>query len=300
MPYSPRPRASASHNKHSITINYTPYIGITSFARNIMPVSSGILLRLAATWMPLLTPSSCLVLPALRSLLQPLAVRPPALPCATMVAAGAYSSDDWDGKTWEETEEEEGEGNGEGSMRWLKLGECDVLLPPAGTPLRGLVHFVGGALVGVAPRQAYSHFLETMARAGGVGIVATPCTGLTGLDHWAAASEVMLRWCAAREQVYTEMRTSGWAQPEALPVVGVGHSLGAKLLVLLGSDPEMLQTLQVPCFALALHPVSPCTRRSHALPPSYSCASPHMASPGLALHAGRRWAALRQCADCVQ
>ena len=44
------------------------------------------------------------------------------------------------------------------------------------------------------PRASYGAFLEGLSDGANVCIVATPCTGLeTGLDHWQAASEVMLR-----------------------------------------------------------------------------------------------------------
>lgn len=113
----------------------------------------------------------------------------------------------------------------------------------------GIVHFVGGALVGTAPRQTYGSFLEDVSRAAGgtLCIVATPCTGLTGLDHWAAASEVLLRWCAAQPRVLDALAARVDAPASAvaqLPVFGLGHSLGAKLLLLLGADESMASTLE--------------------------------------------------------
>ena len=165
--------------------------------------------------------------------------------------AGTYSSDDWDGASWREKKEEDAEKQDEYDRRWLRLKECDVLMPPIGMPCAGIVHFVGGAFVGTAPKQSYSAFLEDLSDGADVCIVATPVAGLTGLDHYAAANEVMLRWCSVASEVHSALDTraslltkaSGGGLPScaaaSLPVIGVGHSLGAKLLILLGSDPNL-------------------------------------------------------------
>ncbi len=164
------------------------------------------------------------------------------VPPPRCVAAGAYASDDW-GRSEQ--------ANGAASQppravnRWQRIGDCDVLLPEEGTPCTGLVHFVGGALVGAAPLQAYGPFLEAIGAGGGtsLGIVATPVQGLTGLDHWAAASEVLLRWCAAKRELDAALFVRGDPSTDTLPTVGLGHSLGAKLLVLLGSDAQMVDAM---------------------------------------------------------
>ena len=157
------------------------------------------------------------------------------------MVAGTYSSDDWSGDSWAEVEQDDEEDDS--SRRWLKIAGCDVLPPPSAS-CAGVVHFVGGALVGSAPQQAYGAFLEGVSDSANVCIVATPCNGLdTGLDHWQAASEVMLRWCAAQSEIDTMLQTRQLPRLDALPVVGLGHSLGAKLLLLLGSDASMSEAL---------------------------------------------------------
>ena len=162
------------------------------------------------------------------------------------VAAGAYSSDEWSPSR--ARDEEETEDDGDSSTRWLRIAGCDVLPPPPGAACSGVVHFVGGALVGSAPQQAYGTFLEGISDDAKVCIVATPCTGLdTGLDHWQAASEVMLRWCAARSDVDKMLQARSLPALDALPVIGCGHSLGAKLLLLLGSDAGMADALGPRC-----------------------------------------------------
>ena len=169
-------------------------------------------------------------------------VRAPPPRCAAS-AAGTYASDDW-GRGGQASGADNGRPRA--ANRWQRIGECDVLLPEEGTPCTGLVHFVGGALVGAAPRQAYSPFLEAIAVGTGLGIVATPVQGLTGLDHWGAASEVLLRWCAAKRELDAALFVRGDPSTDTLPTVGLGHSLGAKLLVLLGSDAKMFEALGPP------------------------------------------------------
>ena len=170
-------------------------------------------------------------------------------PPITMVA-GTYSSDDWFGGSWREAQDatDDEDDGPRASSRWVRIAECDVLLPPPGELCSGIVHFVGGALVGTAPKAAYSAFLEDISDATGACVVCTACTGLTGLDHWQAASEVMLRWCAAESEIRSSLAArDGGLDATRLPVVGLGHSLGAKLLVLLHADPKMAQTVGARC-----------------------------------------------------
>jgi len=123
---------------------------------------------------------------------------------------------------------------------WRRVGDCDILLPADDEQCIALVHFVGGAVVGAAPRQAYGPFLEMLCSLG-LGVVATPCTLLSGLNHDFAAAEVAARWSEVLPEVESmldarELFDKRREARRSLPVVGCGHSLGAKLLLLLGSD----------------------------------------------------------------
>jgi hypothetical protein len=193
------------------------------------------------------------------SLLLPLPSRSSALlrcrcPHPPRCVAGTYDSDDWRrwGSASSSDDAKDDKDDSFGARRWLRIAECDVLPPPSGERCAGIVHFVGGALVGAAPKQGYASFLEGVSDAANLCIVATPCTGLTGLDHWAAASEVLLRWCAAQTEVRSALDERpagnvGACASDQLPVLGLGHSLGAKLLVLLGSDGKMAEQLGERC-----------------------------------------------------
>ena len=115
---------------------------------------------------------------------------------------------------------------------WRRVAGCDVLLPEQQEGCVAIVHFVGGALVGAAPQQTYGGFLDTLSGYG-IAVIATPSTMLTGLDHWAAADEVAAAWRGAITPVLRLLRDEHAAQ-SPIPVIGIGHSLGAKLLLLLG------------------------------------------------------------------
>ena len=164
-------------------------------------------------------------------------------------AAGTYDSQDWfgdDAAASQARRDETTEGGPPNNNNglWQSIGGCDVLFPE--DECVAVLHFVGGALVGAAPQQAYGAFLETLGEYG-LAVVATPTSQLTGLDHWAAADEVLERWRGAYPEVRRALvdrelaRNRGAA--EALPVIGVGHSLGAKLLLLLGSEDELVAEL---------------------------------------------------------
>ena len=89
-------------------------------------------------------------------------------------------------------------------------------------PVEGVAHFIGGAALGTFPQVAYKALLTRVAQRCGVAVVATPFD-LT-LDHDAAA-----RTC----RVAFRAEAARW---RGLPRYGIGHSLGAKLLLLIACD----------------------------------------------------------------
>jgi len=129
----------------------------------------------------------------------------------------------------------------------MSIEGCDVLLPPDGEPVRALVHFVGGVLVGLVPRVAYGPLLEGLADAG-YAIVATPDQQLVGFDHAVAAEGAALRFARAARALEID---HGLRLVE-MPVFGLGHSLGAKVLLLIGADAELRRVMGAPHFANAL------------------------------------------------
>lgn len=89
---------------------------------------------------------------------------------------------------------------------------------------RAVIHFLGGALVGKAPHITYRYLLEKLA-AEGFLIVATPFD--LSFDHLATCDDVLTKFEAVAPTLAKEYG--------ALPVVGIGHSCGALLQVLISS-----------------------------------------------------------------
>lgn len=109
--------------------------------------------------------------------------------------------------------------------RWEELKGNYILRPPMdqGTP-RALVHFLGGALVGAVPHVSYRYMLERLADKGFL-VVATPYS--LSFDH--------LETCDAVIQRFETIAPMLAQQYGAVPVVGVGHSCGALLHLLITS-----------------------------------------------------------------
>ncbi|MGB8698891.1 MAG: DUF1350 family protein, partial [Thermosynechococcaceae cyanobacterium] len=109
-------------------------------------------------------------------------------------------------------------------MNWRAVGPNWVLL--SGYPV-AIIHFLGGAFVGAAPQLSYGKLLETLAAEGYV-IIATPF--LNTLDHRAIAHTVLQQF----ETTVAELQQRQLLQRH-LPIYGLGHSLGCKLHLLIGS-----------------------------------------------------------------
>lgn len=109
-------------------------------------------------------------------------------------------------------------------MDWQEISGNWVLVPPRPT---AIVHFLGGAFVATAPHVTYRRFLEQLATQGYV-IVATPFVNT--FDHTAIAKTVLQAFDQALETLYTRVLRKRY-----LPIYGVGHSMGCKLHLLIGS-----------------------------------------------------------------
>lgn len=109
-------------------------------------------------------------------------------------------------------------------MEWREVYGNWVLVPPRPT---AIVHFLGGAFVASAPQVTYRSLLEFLASQGFV-IVATPFVNT--LDHTTIAQRVMRLSNLALEHLQEEV-----LRRRALPIYGIGHSMGCKLHLLMGS-----------------------------------------------------------------
>ncbi|MBW4691893.1 MAG: DUF1350 family protein [Lyngbya sp. HA4199-MV5] len=109
-------------------------------------------------------------------------------------------------------------------MDWQEIFGNWVLVPPRPT---AIVHFLGGAFVATAPHVTYRRFLEQLAAKGYV-IVATPFVNT--FDHAAIAQSVLKEFERTLEMLYEKVLRKRY-----LPIYGVGHSMGCKLHLLIGS-----------------------------------------------------------------
>ena len=146
------------------------------------------------------------------------------------------------------------------------LPDVQIILPrssnlvggQATVRLRGIVHFIGGSILGSLPETFYSPFLAKLA-ANGFAVVVTSIPP-SSLNHWSISIECMSRFDKAFN--YLSKLYGGKSKPstdnyketklqrkcindidfELLPLYGMGHSLGAKLQLLISSK-EILNFL---------------------------------------------------------
>jgi len=110
-------------------------------------------------------------------------------------------------------------------MNWKEISGNWVLVPR--NPI-GIIHFLGGAFVAAAPHLTYRWLLEQLASKGYV-VVATPFVNT--IDHSAIAKSVLLNFERALERLHDSTHLG----KRYLPIYGVGHSMGCKLHLLIGS-----------------------------------------------------------------
>ncbi|MBW4611803.1 MAG: DUF1350 family protein [Desmonostoc vinosum HA7617-LM4] len=110
-------------------------------------------------------------------------------------------------------------------MDWTEIRGNWVIIPR--NPV-GIIHFLGGAFVATAPHLTYRLLLEQLASKGYV-IIATPFVNT--LDHTAIAKSVLLNF----DRTLERLQDSGALRKLYLPIYGIGHSMGCKLHLLIGS-----------------------------------------------------------------
>ncbi len=110
-------------------------------------------------------------------------------------------------------------------MNWQEISGNWVHIPPR---TRGIIHFLGGAFLAAAPQVTYRWLLEQLSLQG-YAIIATPF--VSNFDHGAIAADIVDRfeWCVE------QLRLSGKLPKRYLPIYGIGHSMGCKLHLLIGS-----------------------------------------------------------------
>ena len=110
-------------------------------------------------------------------------------------------------------------------MNWQEISGNWVLIP---RHPKGIIHFLGGAFVATAPQLTYRWLLEQLADHG-YAVVATPFVNT--LDHTAIAKSVL----QSLEGTLTQLHATAMLRKRYLPIYGIGHSMGCKLHLLIGS-----------------------------------------------------------------
>ncbi|MFM7407463.1 MAG: DUF1350 family protein [Cuspidothrix sp.] len=110
-------------------------------------------------------------------------------------------------------------------MNWKEIRGNWVLIPRQ--PV-GIIHFLGGAFVATLPHLTYRWLLEHLADKGYV-IIATPFVNT--LDHVAIAKSVLFKF----ERTLEILQDTKQIRKAYLPIYGLGHSMGCKLHLLIGS-----------------------------------------------------------------
>ncbi|MBD2090033.1 DUF1350 family protein [Microcoleus sp. FACHB-1515] len=108
-------------------------------------------------------------------------------------------------------------------MNWQEISGNWVLIPPR--PI-AIIHFLGGAFVATAPQLTYRSLLEFLA-AENYAIVATPFVNT--FDHSGIAVDVHKTFERTIDFVHRQ------AGRRYLPIYGMGHSMGCKVHLLIGS-----------------------------------------------------------------
>ncbi len=111
-------------------------------------------------------------------------------------------------------------------MDWQDILGSSILIPQQ-EPI-GIVHFLGGAFVGTLPNLSYRWLLEQLGKEGYV-IIATPF--LNTFDHTTIARDVLNRF----ETILERLQSNRTIARAYLPIYGIGHSMGCKLHLLIGS-----------------------------------------------------------------
>lgn len=109
-------------------------------------------------------------------------------------------------------------------MIWQEVFGNWILVPPR--PI-AIIHFLGGAFVAAAPQVTYRSLLEQLA-AQGYAIVATPFVNT--FDHTTIARQVFQTFNQTLDYLQSNVFRKRY-----LPIYGVGHSMGCKLHLLIGS-----------------------------------------------------------------
>jgi len=121
---------------------------------------------------------------------------------------------------------------------WFEMDGCLVLFPATKRVPKAIIHFIGGFLAGSSVQIGYASLLGRLCDDEYL-VIATPIPALDR-DHSRVSTDVTRLFI----QCYNNsMRPLFGPLIEDIPVVGLSHSLGGKLTVLVNSNLEMRKLL---------------------------------------------------------
>jgi hypothetical protein len=113
--------------------------------------------------------------------------------------------------------------------------EALVLLPPASVQRpTAILHFVGGTFFGSAPKLWYRSLLEGLVRNTNCAIVVTPIP-VTLFKSPRQHMELCQKLQRSFSNAWNSVLEDEYGNLEGIPLCGLGHSLGARLLVVLST-----------------------------------------------------------------
>ena len=122
---------------------------------------------------------------------------------------------------------------------WERYDGIDICLPNTRNSdvndeqPKAILHFIGGTGLGVFPRQTYAPFLEGLA-SNNFAVVATPLpVFLSPFDHRAMCADIAEMFQTVYHDVIED--EYGPTAARGIPIVGVGHSLGSRLHVIMNT-----------------------------------------------------------------
>lgn len=107
------------------------------------------------------------------------------------------------------------------------MDDCLVMLPSERVP-RSIIHFMGGFIAGSTVQVAYSSLLSSLVDAGHL-VIATPIPALT-LKHGETAEQCLKSFTKTYQSRILPL--VGREEARDVPVIGLYHSLGGKLAVI--------------------------------------------------------------------
>lgn len=166
--------------------------------------------------------------------------------CLVATASGGWAGAEDAGSDWRKVADAWSRvNNTPGGMpngpTWRTVGSCDVLSPTSSPP-RVVILFIGGFGAGFSPQTFYSNILRQLCIALNAVIIAYRLPVLPLPDHSVEA----VRAASAFNSTITTLRTDSTATDfSLLPTIGMGHSLGSKLLLLACVDQGVREKLHI-------------------------------------------------------